>query len=397
MPAARRRFGSVGKVAFMDFSLSEEQAQLQGMLREFAEDRIAPHSRAWDEECTFPAGTLRELAALGLAGIYVSAEHGGSNLGRMEAALAFEELARADASLAAFLSIHNMVAWMVDRFGDDSLRADWLPSLSRMDRIAAYCLTEPESGSDAAALRTRAEPEGNDGYRLNGTKAFISGAGEADVYAVMCRTGGPGPGGVSCLLVPAGAEGLSFGSQERKMGWRNQPTALVHFRDVRIPAANRLGVDGDGFRYAMAGLDGGRINISACSIGAAAWALDAARDYTLQRKAFGRPIAENQSIAFRLADMATGLEASRLMVWRAAAALDRGEPDATRRCAMAKVFSTEACWRIVDDALQIHGGYGYIRDYGLEHRLRDIRVHRILEGTSEIMRVIISRHLLADG
>ena len=381
----------------MDFSLTEEQAQLQAMLRGFAEERIAPHSREWDEECVFPADTLRELAALGLAGIYVSPEYGGSGLGRVEAALAFEELARADASLAAFLSIHNMVAWMVDRFGDEGLRAAWLPDLTRMDKIAAYCLTEPEAGSDAAALRTRAEPDGNDGFCVNGTKAFISGAGAVDVYAVMCRTGGAGPRGVSCLLVPAGAEGLSFGSQERKMGWRNQPTALVHFRDVRVPAANRLGADGDGFRYAMAGLDGGRINISACSLGAAAWAVDAAREYALQRKAFGRAIAENQAIAFKLADMATALEASRLMVLRAAAALDAGESDATTRCAMAKVFATEACWRIVDEALQIHGGYGYIRDYGLEQRLRDLRVHRILEGTSEIMRVIISRSVLADG
>ena len=381
----------------MNFSLTEEQAQLQAMLRGFAEERIAPHSREWDEECVFPADTLRELAALGLAGIYVSPEYGGSGLGRVEAALAFEELARADASLAAFLSIHNMVAWMVDRFGDEGLRAAWLPDLTRMDKIAAYCLTEPEAGSDAAALRTRAEPDGNDGFCVNGTKAFISGAGAVDVYAVMCRTGGAGPRGVSCLLVPAGAEGLSFGSQERKMGWRNQPTALVHFRDVRVPAANRLGADGDGFRYAMAGLDGGRINISACSLGAAAWAVDAAREYALQRKAFGRAIAENQAIAFKLADMATALEASRLMVLRAAAALDAGESDATTRCAMAKVFATEACWRIVDEALQIHGGYGYIRDYGLEQRLRDLRVHRILEGTSEIMRVIISRSVLADG
>ena len=381
----------------MDFSLTEEQVQLQGMLDAFAEQHIASRTREWDEECAFPADTLRELASLGLAGIYVAPEHGGSGLGRVEAALAFEALARADASLAAFLSIHNMVAWMVDRFGDDDLRAAWLPALTRMESMAAYCLTEPGAGSDAAALRTRAVADGNDGYRLDGTKAFISGAGAVDVYAVMCRTGGAGPGGVSCVLVPAGTEGLTFGSQERKMGWRNQPTALVHFRDVRVPAANRLGADGEGFRYAMAGLDGGRINISACSLGAAAWSLDAAREYALQRSAFGRPIAENQSIAFKLADMATALEASRLMVWRAAAALDAGEPDATRRCAMAKVFATESCWQIVDEALQIHGGYGYIRDYGLEQRLRDIRVHRILEGTSEIMRVIISRELLADG
>ncbi len=381
----------------MDFSLSEEQLQLRDMLHGFAGERIAPHARMWDETETFPADVLRELAGLGLAAIYVSPEHGGSGLGRLDAAVAFEALARADASLAAFLSIHNMVAWMVDRFGDDRLRADWLPRLANMDVLSAYCLTEPGSGSDAAALTTRAEPEGNSGYRLNGTKAFISGAGSAQLYAVMCRTGGAGPDGVSCLLVPGDAEGLSFGAQERKMGWRNQPTALMHMNDVRVPAANRIGAEGEGFRYAMAGLDGGRINISACSLGAAAWALDAARDHARERRAFGRPLADNQAIAFKLADMATSLEASRLMVWRAAAALDGKEPDATLRCAMAKVFATEACWKIVDEALQIHGGYGYIRDYGLEQRLRDLRVHRILEGTSEIMRVIVSRQLLADG
>ena len=379
----------------MDFSLSEEQLGLRRMLRDFARTRIAPHAREWDENCTFPRDTLVELAGLGLAGMHVSEAYGGAGLGRLEAALAFEELAREDASLAAFLSIHNMVAWMVDRFGDAGLRAEWLPSLTGMQRIAAYCLTEPEAGSDAAALSLRAEPEGNDGWRLNGSKAFISGAGAADVYAVMCRTGGDGADGISCLLVPAESAGLTFGRQEAKLGWRNQPTAQVHFRDVLVPARNLLGATGQGFRYAMAGLDGGRVNIAACSLGAAGWALDAAREHARQRRAFGRPIAANQGISFRLADMATALEASRLLVWRAAAALDAGDPEATGRAAMAKVFATEACWQVVDDALQIHGGYGYLRDAGLERRLRDLRVHRILEGSSEIMRLLIARQLLA--
>ena len=381
----------------MDFALSDEQQQMRDMAADFAAEKLAPNSRAWDESCEFPTRPLRELAELGFAGMYVRADHGGTGMGRLDAAVVFEELARGDVSLAAFLTIHNMVAWMVDRFGDDRLREEWLPGLVRMEKIASYCLTEPSSGSDAAALCTRAETDGNDRYRLTGAKAFVSGGGFSDVYAVMCRTGDEGPGGISCLLVPAGVEGLSFGVQEQKMGWRNQPTATVHLDAVRVPAANRIGAEGEGFRYAMAGLDGGRINIAACSLGGAAWALDAARNYALERRAFGKPIAEQQAVAFKLAEMATGLEASRLMVWRAAAALDAGESDAGMRAAMAKMFATEACWKIVDEALQIHGGYGYIRDYGLEQRLRDLRVHRILEGTSEIMRLIVSRHLLAAG
>lgn len=379
----------------MDFALSPEQQQIREMVAAFAAERLAPCSRAWDESCEFPVATYREAAALGLAGICVDAERGGGGMGRVEAALIFEELARGDVSFAAFLSIHNMVAWMVDQFGDDSQRARLLPSLLTMETIAAYCLTEPGSGSDAAALRTAARMDDNEHYEITGTKSFISGAGHADLYAVMCRTGGDGPDGVSCLLVPKDSERLSFGTEEAKMGWRNQPTAEVNLAGVRIAAENRLGEEGAGFRYAMAGLDGGRVNIAACSVGGAVWAFEAARTYARERRAFGGPIADKQAIAFKFAEMATGIESSRLMVWRAAAALDANETDATARAAMAKMHATETCWRVVDEALQIHGGYGYMREFGIEQRLRDLRVHRILEGTNEIMRLIVSRDVLA--
>ena len=381
----------------MDFTLTDEQRQIREMVAEFGAERLAPHSRHWDESCEFPVDVLRELATLGLAGIYVSPQYGGSGMGRLEAAIVFEELARGDVSLAAFLSIHNMVTWMVDSFGSDAQRAEWLPALTSMDKIASYCLTEPECGSDASALRTTAHTDDNEHYVPRGSKAFISGAGCSDVYAVMCRTGGEGAGGISCILVPNGTEGLSFGAQDKKMGWRSQPTAMISLDSARVPASNRIGREGEGFQYAMAGLDVGRVNISACSVGGAAWALEAARVYALERKAFGKPIAENQAIAFKLAEMATGLEASRLLVRRAAAALDAGEPGATGKAAMAKMFATETCWWIVDDALQVHGGYGYIRDFGLEQRLRDLRVHRILEGTSEIMRLVAARYVLAEN
>ena len=283
---------------------------------------------------------------------------------------------------------------MVDRFGDAQQRARWLPRLCAMDIVASYCLTEPGSGSDAAALRTTARADGNQHYVLNGTKAFISGAGASDLYAVMCRTGGEGPKGVSCILVEKGTPGLSFGKLERKMGWNSQPTATVTFEDCRVPVENRLGPEGDGFKYAMQGLDGGRINIAACSLGGAAWALDAALAHVRERVAFGRPLSALQAVQFKLADMATKLEAARLMTWAAAAALDARAADATMRSAMAKQFATDACFEVVDEALQLHGGYGYIADYGVEQRLRDLRVHRILEGANEIMRVIISRKLL---
>jgi alkylation response protein AidB-like acyl-CoA dehydrogenase len=378
----------------MDFGLSEEQAQIVGMVEEFAAEKLAPMTGVWDREAHFPLDVMREMAGLGLAGLFVDPEHGGTGLGRLDGALVFEAMAKGCVATAAFMTIHNMVAWMVDRFGNAAQRARWLPGLCAMETVASYCLTEPGSGSDAAALRTTARADGNSHYVLNGSKAFISGAGASDLYAVMCRTGEGGPKGVSCILVEKGTPGLSFGAPERKMGWNCQPTAVVTFEDCRVPVENRLGPEGDGFRYAMQGLDGGRINIAACSLGGAAWALDAALAHVRQREAFGKPLAALQAVQFKLSDMATRIEAARLMTWRAAAALDAKAPDATMRSAMAKQFATDACFEAVDDALQLHGGYGYIADYGVEQRLRDLRVHRILEGANEIMRVIVSRRLL---
>lgn len=377
----------------MDFTLSEEQRAIQEMARDFATAEMAPHAAEWDEKSIFPVETMRRAAELGLAGIVVGEEHGGSALGRVESAIIFEELAAGCTSTAAFLSIHNMVAWMVDRFGNDEQRARYLPLLTTMEIIASYCLTEPGSGSDAASLKTRAERDGGD-FVLNGGKAFISGSGTSDLYAVMSRTGGEGPDGVSCIIVEKGAPGLSFGKQERKMGWNSQPTAAVLFDNCRTPAANLLGGEGEGFRIAMAGLDGGRINIAACSVGTARAALEAARNYLKERKQFGRTLSEFQALQFRLADMATELDAARLMVWRAAAAIDNGEADATMYCAMAKRFATDVGFKVCNEALQLHGGYGYLKDFPLERHVRDVRVHQILEGTNEIMRMIIARRLL---
>ena len=378
----------------MEFGLSEDQAAFVATARDFAADRLAPHAAAWDEQRHFPVAALREAASLGLAGIYVPEALGGAGLSRLDAALIFAELAAADPSTAAFLSIHNMVAWMIARFGTAEQQARLLPSLLTCERFASYCLTEPGSGSDAAALATRAVPEGNAQYRLNGTKAFISGAGASDLYATMVRTGDAGPRGITCVLVEKDTRGLTFGKPERKMGWNSQPTALVNFADCLVPVANRLGAEGDGFRIAMQGLDGGRVNIAACSLGGARACLDLALAYVRQRRAFGRTLAEFQALQFRLADMATELEAARLLVHRAAACLDAGASDATLRCAMAKRFATDVCFHICDEALQLHGGYGYIKDYQVERYVRDLRVHRILEGTNEIMRVIIARKLL---
>ena len=378
----------------MEFGLSEDQAAFVATARDFAADRLAPHAAAWDEQRHFPVAALREAASLGLAGIYVPEALGGAGLSRLDAALIFAELAAADPSTAAFLSIHNMVAWMIARFGTAEQQARLLPSLLTCERFASYCLTEPGSGSDAAALATRAVPEGNAQYRLNGTKAFISGAGASDLYATMVRTGDAGPRGITCVLVEKDTPGLTFGKPERKMGWNSQPTALVNFADCLVPVANRLGAEGDGFRIAMQGLDGGRVNIAACSLGGARACLDLALAYVRQRRAFGRTLAEFQALQFRLADMATELEAARLLVHRAAACLDAGASDATLRCAMAKRFATDVCFHICDEALQLHGGYGYIKDYQVERYVRDLRVHRILEGTNEIMRVIIARKLL---
>jgi alkylation response protein AidB-like acyl-CoA dehydrogenase len=379
----------------MNFDLTEEQRAFQDMARAFAAEQLAPHAAEWDEQCRFPIAALRESAKLGFAGIYVSEDYGGAGLSRLDAAIVFEELAAGCTSTAAYISIHNMVAWMIAAFGSDEQRARWLPDLITMERFASYCLTEPGAGSDAASLATRAVLDG-DHYVLNGSKAFISGAGEADVYVCMVRTGGEGPRGISCVVVERGTPGLSFGAQEKKLGWHSQPTAMVTFEDCRVPLGQRIGAEGEGFKIAMQGLDGGRINIAACALGAARACYERARDHLLERSQFGRRLAEFQALQFRLADMATKLEAARLMVYRAAAALDRKAPDATVACAMAKRFATDVAFEVCNDALQLHGGYGYIREYAIERFLRDVRVHQILEGTNEIMRLIIARRLL-DG
>lgn len=378
----------------MDLELDDDRRAIRDMARAFAQAELAPHAAEWDARSHFPVPTLRKAAELGLAGIYVREASGGSGLGRLDAALVFEELAAGCTSTAAYLSIHNMVAWMIDRFAAAPLAERILPGLLTMQRIASYCLTEPGSGSDAASLKTTARRDG-DAYVLDGSKAFISGAGVSDLYLVFARTGDAGPGGVSAILVERGTPGLSFGAQEKKMGWKSQPTAIVNLDACRVPVANRVGEEGQGFKIAMQGLDGGRVNIAACSLGAARACLERTLAYVRERRQFGRPIAEFQNTQFTLADMATELEAARLMVWRAATALDRGAADATMACAMAKRFATDIGFQVIDRALQLHGGYGYIQDYEIERFLRDARVHRILEGTNEIMRVVIARRLLA--
>jgi alkylation response protein AidB-like acyl-CoA dehydrogenase len=376
----------------MDFNLNEDQIAIQDMARDFAASELAPHSARWDEEKIFPVDALRAAAALGLAGIYIREDVGGSGLGRMEASIVFEALSYGDVATAAFLSIHNMCGWMIDRFGSEELRHRFLPRLTTMDSVASYCLTEPGAGSDAASLSTRAVKDG-DHYVLNGSKAFISGGGVSDLYVVMVRTGGPGPKGISAFVVEKGTPGLSYGAQEKKMGWNAQPTAQVNFDDCRIPEANRIGAEGDGFRFAMAGLDGGRVNIASCSLGGARLALDTAKTYLETRKQFGQPLKEMQGLQWRLADMATELDAAQLMVRRAAHAMDNKLPEATKHCAMAKRFATDVGFEVANQALQLHGGYGYLKDYPLERIVRDLRVHQILEGTNEIMRVIIAREM----
>ncbi len=376
----------------MDFNPTDDQRAIREMAQAFAAAELAPHSARWDEEKHFPVDVLRQAAALGFAGVYVKEDVGGSALTRLDATMIFEALAYGDVTTAAFISIHNMASWMIDRFGADELRQKYLPRLTTMELIASYCLTEPGAGSDAASLRTSARLDG-DHYVINGAKAFISGAGVSHVYVVMARSGGEGPGGVSTFVVDLGTPGLSFGAQEKKMGWSSQPTAMVHFDNVRIPLANRVGDEGQGFRIAMMGLDGGRLNIAASALGGAQLAFDTARDYLVTRRQFGRALKEFQALQFRLADMATDLEAARLMVHRAAAALDAGDAGATRLCAMAKRFATDAAFEVANQALQLHGGYGYLKDYPLERIVRDLRVHQILEGTNEIMRVIIAREL----
>ena len=377
----------------MDFALSEEQQAFRDTARDFARLEMAPHAALWDEEGIFPVDTLRQAAALGFAGIYVGDDVGGSGLGRLDAAVIFEELAAACPSTAAYISIHNMASWMIDRFGNQEQRERFLPKLTSMEHFASYCLTEPGAGSDAASLRTRAERDG-DHYILNGSKAFISGGGSSDVYVCMVRTGEPGPKGISCIAVEKDSPGLSFGKQEHKLGWKSQPTSAVIFENCRVPVANRIGEEGDGFKIAMKGLDGGRLNIGACSIGGARFCLEQAIAYTGERKQFGKPLNAFQALQFKIADMATELDAARLMLHRAASSLDAGSPDATAHCAMAKRFATDVGFQVVNEALQLHGGYGYIKEYPIERYFRDLRVHQILEGTNEIMRVIIARQLI---
>ncbi len=379
----------------MTFELTEEQQAILTMARGFAAEHIAPNAEAWEAAGDMPRSALQAVAELGMAAIYVREESGGSGLSRLDATLIFEGLASGCPSFAAFVSIHNMCAWMIDQFGSDTMREARLPALISMERIASYCLTEPGSGSDAAALRTQAERT-NEGYALSGNKAFISGGGFSDTYIVMCRTGEGGPKGVSAVLVDKGTDGLSFGAREKKMGWGCQPTTEVQFDDCRIPADNLLGEEGRGFSYAMAGLDGGRLNIAACSLGAAQTALDKSLVYMGERKAFGKTIDQFQGLQFKLADMETELQAARIFLRQAASKLDDRAEDATKYCAMAKRFVTDTAFKVANDALQLHGGYGYLADYGIEKIVRDLRVHQILEGTNEIMRVIIARAMLAE-
>jgi alkylation response protein AidB-like acyl-CoA dehydrogenase len=375
------------------FELNEDQLAIQDMARAFAADRVAPKALDWDRDKHFPADVIRETGPLGMGGIYVREEFGGSGLKRLDAVLIFEALSAACPAFSAFVSIHNMSTWMIDQYGTETQRQQFVPRMTSMDWLGSYCLTEPNSGSDAAALRTTAMLNG-DHYILNGAKQFISGAGDSDVYVAMVRTGEAGPKGISALIIPKDAPGLSFGANEFKMGWNAQSTRTVIFDNCRVPAANRLGAEGDGFKIAMSGLDGGRLNIAACSLGGAQSALDKAIAYAAERKAFGKTINQFQALQFKLADMETELSAARMLLYTAASKLDAKTHDASKWSAMAKRFVTDKGFDIANDALQIHGGYGYLHDYGVEKIVRDLRVHQILEGTNEIMRVIIARHML---
>ena len=375
------------------FQLTDDQLAIQELARRFTADNITPHAGEWDENHIFPLDTIRLAAELGFGAIYVSEEGGGIGLGRIEAALIMEAMAYGCPSTSAFISIHNMAAWMLDTYGSAGLKERFLPAMVTMDKLGSYCLTEPSSGSDAAALKTSARREGED-YIVSGAKQFISGAGENEIYLVMARTGEEGPAGISCLLVEKEMAGVSFGAPEKKLGWHSQPTATVILDEVRVPVANRVGSEGEGFRIAMAGLDGGRLNIGACSLGGAQRALDEAITYTKERKQFGRAIADFQNTQFTLADMATELEAARALLYLAAAKVTQNAPDKTRFAAMAKRFATDTGSQVVDQALQLHGGYGYLMDYPIERIWRDLRVHSILEGTNQVMRLIVGRDLL---
>ncbi|MBT7398084.1 MAG: acyl-CoA dehydrogenase [Hellea sp.] len=377
----------------MDFQLTEEQILIQDMARSFSASELAPFSAKWDEKKFLDRNVFLKAAELGFMGIYTSEEYGGTALSRLDCALVFEQLAAGDVSHTAMITIHNMATWMIDRYSSDEIRKKYVPGLTSGDLVASYCLTEPGSGSDAASLSTKAEKVGNE-YILNGTKTFISGAGWSDIYLVMARTSDQGAKGVSTFIVEKDAPGLSFGATEKKMGWNAQPTAQVIMEDCKVSEKNRVGAEGEGFKFAMSGLDGGRINIGACSLGGAQKALNASIKYTSERKQFGKFISDFQNTEFMLADMATELEASRMMIYRGADMIDKGIANVSAACAMAKRYSTDMCSKIADNALQLHGGYGYLSEYEIEQIVRDLRVHQILEGTNQIMRVIISRSLL---
>ncbi|QCB52128.1 acyl-CoA dehydrogenase [Rhodococcus sp. PAMC28707] len=375
------------------FTLTEDERAINETARDFADEFLAPKAVEWDQNKHFPVDVLRKAASLGMGGIYIGEDVGGSDLTRVDAVRIFEQLATGDPSIAAYISIHNMVTWMIDTYGNDEQRRQWVPGLCAMDQLGSYCLTEPGAGSDAAALTTKAVRDGDD-YILNGVKQFISGAGVSEIYVVMARTGEAGPKGISAIVVPKDSAGLSFGANEKKMGWNAQPTRQVVFEDVRVPAANVLGNEGDGFRIAMNGLNGGRLNIAACSIGGAQSALDKAVSYLAERKAFGNRLLDAQALQFRLADMKTELEAARTLLWRAAEALQTGAEDKVELCAMAKRFGTDTGFDVANAALQLLGGYGYLAEYGVEKIVRDLRVHQILEGTNEIMRVVVARSIV---
>lgn len=376
--------------------ISEEQLAIRNMAKQFANDALAPYAKQWDEQQIFPIETFKQAAQLGFASIYVRSESGGSGLSRVDAAILFEELSTACVSTAAYLSIHNMVAWMIDHFGNDQQRQQWLPSLISMDHFASYCLTEPGSGSDAASLKTTAVRD-SDYYILNGAKSFISGGSVSDIYLCMVRTGEAGAKGISAVIVPKNTPGLSFGKKEIKLGWNSQPTTMVFFDNCRVPINNRIGNEGEGFKIALSGLNGGRINIAACSLGGARACLTLVRNYINERQQFGKKLAEFEALQFKIADMATDLEAARLMVHHGARAIDNNHPETALYCAMAKRFATDKGFAICNDALQLYGGYGYLREYPIERYFRDLRVHQILEGTNEIMRLIISRKILHES
>ncbi|MFI9506632.1 acyl-CoA dehydrogenase family protein [Nocardia sp. NPDC052566] len=375
------------------FILDDDERAIRDTARGFADEFLAPNALEWDEQKHFPIDVLRKAGPLGLGGIYIGEDVGGSGLRRLDAVRIFEQLATGCPAIAAYISIHNMASWMIDSYGDAEQRERWLPGLTSMELLASYALTEPGVGSDAAALSTKAVRDGDD-YIFNGAKQFISGAGATDVYVVMARTGGAGASGISAFIVPADTPGVSYGANEKKMGWNAQPTRQVIFEDARVPAANMLGAEGDGFRIAMNGLNGGRLNIAACSVGGAQAALDKTVPYLAERQAFGAPLLKNQALQFQLADMRTELEAARTLLWRAAAALDADAADKVELCAMAKRFATDAGFEVANKALQLHGGYGYLAEYGLEKIVRDLRVHQILEGTNEIMRVVVARSVV---